>query len=316
MRNLLFLVLVVVALALSEAVYHFVRYLSEQKQEELRRRLRMMGNAAGPGIMRSRKLAKAQWLSDALAGIPFMERLERLLEQTDLELSVARLCSASVALAGAGAGVAIFFRNPLLSPVAALLLGSVPLLMVFNARAKRGARISSQLPDALEMMARSIKAGHALPSSLKMVAQDCPAPVAVEFARAFEQQNLGLPFEQAILNITGRVPSNMDLRLFAVSVVIQKETGGNMVEVLENIASTMRERFRFYSKLRALVAEGKISGIILGSLPFAVAFLVLLTNPGYLKPLGEGMGRVILVSGLCSWSLGVLWIRSLMKVDY
>jgi tight adherence protein B len=99
-------------------------------------------------------------------------------------------------------------------------------------------------------------------------------------------------------------------------VVIQKETGGNLVEVLESIAATMRERFKFYSKLRALTAEGRLSGIILGALPFVVALAVTILNPEYVSELGRGVGRIILFSGLGLWSLGFLWIRALLKVRY
>jgi tight adherence protein B len=205
------------------------------------------------------------------------------------------------------------------APAAVVLAigGSVtPLFVILNARSTRARRASEQLPDALEMMARAIKAGHALPSSFKLVAQECPAPIAVEFAKAYEQQNLGLSFEQAVLNMTERVPSNLDLKLFAVSVVIQKETGGNLVEVLTSIADTMRERFKFYSKLRALTAEGRISGWVLGVLPIVVAFLIYLTNREYLSELGHGIGRMIAIGGATSWAFGLVWIRRLSQVDY
>jgi tight adherence protein B len=313
------LVLIVAALALAEGVYYLARFVGERPGEELKRRLRTVGeDAGGVKILRKRRLASSELLNDLLSGSAGLERLERLLDQTDLDVTVAQLLTYSAALAVIG-GVTggLILHNLLLGLLLGAGLAALPVLLVVRARARRARRISEQLPEALEMMARAIKAGHALPSSFKLIAQETAPPVAVEFGKAYEQQNLGLSFEAAVLNMTERVPSNMDLRLFAVSVMIQKETGGNLVEVLENISRTMRERFKFYSKLRALTAEGRISGWILGSMPFVVALIISVTNPGYIAELNTpGLGRTIIAGGAIFWTLGILWIRSLMKVEF
>lgn len=317
MSSVIFTVLVLVAFAAAEAVYYFVRYLSEAKGEALKRRLRIVGGIeGGVHILRRRRLARSQMLHELLSSFESMERLEKLLDQTDLELHVAQVLFYIALSALLGALVGLVLRSGVAAVALAALGGVAPLLVILNARSSRARRVSEQLPDALEMMARAIKAGHALPSSFKLVAQECPAPIAVEFAKAYEQQNLGLSFEQAVLNMTERVPSNLDLKLFAVSVVIQKETGGNLVEVLTSIADTMRERFKFYSKLRALTAEGRLSGWILGVLPIVVAFLIYLTNREYLSELGHGAGRMIAIGGFASWLFGIAWIRRLAQVDY
>lgn len=317
MNGLLFAVLVVAALAAAEAVYSAVRYLSERPAEELRRRLQTLGKPnAGIQLLRRRRVASSQTLTELLSGFGFVERLERLLDQTDLETTVASLLFSSIVMGLSGVVAVALLGHPALGFVVGPALGAFPLLVVFRARAARAKKISEQLPETLEMMARAIKAGHALPMSFKLVAQECPPPIAVEFAKAYEQQNLGLSLEAAVLSMTERVPSNLDLKLLAVSVNIQRETGGNLVEMLDNIASTMRERFKFYSKLRALTAEGRISGIILGSLPIVVAGLIALTNPAYLSELGHGLGLTVLVVGAVLWIIGILWIRALMEVIY
>jgi tight adherence protein B len=317
MTNAIFIALLVAALAGAEAVYYFVRFLGHRQTDELRRRLRLVGQpTAGVQILRRRKVSQIPWLNDFLGGLSFVQKLESVIEQTDLDLTVAKLLGYSIGLGLGGLATGIVLDNPSLALLLAVACAFLPIITVLRSRSRRAVAISEQLPEALEMMARSIRAGHALPASFKLVAQECPAPVAVEFARAYEQQNLGLPFEQAVVAMTGRAPSNLDLKLFAVSVVIQKETGGNLVEVLENIAQTMRDRFKFYSKLRALTAEGRVSGAILGSLPFVVAGLVMLANPEYLLELSKGLGLAILLGGLLSWICGMLWIRKLMKVDY
>jgi tight adherence protein B len=148
------------------------------------------------------------------------------------------------------------------------------------------------------------------------VAQESPAPIAVEFAKAFEQQNLGLSLEASVLSLTERVPGSLDLKLFAIAVKVQSETGGNLVEVLEKIADTMRERFKFYSKLRAITAEGRVSGLILASLPVFSALLISFTNPSYLEELGRGIGRAILAGGVVLWLVGLVWLKQLTKVAY
>ncbi len=176
--------------------------------------------------------------------------------------------------------------------------------------------MSEQLPDALAMMARSLRAGHALTTSFQVVATEMPEPISLEFARAFEEQRLGLPFEQAVMSMLSRAPKNGDLKIFAVSTVIQKETGGNLAEILDNIAGTIRERYRFYGKLRSLTAEGRASGLILGLLPFLVALAMSFLNPGYLARLVETpQGNVILIYAVVSWAFGLGWMMRLTRLE-
>ncbi|WP_394821738.1 type II secretion system F family protein [Pendulispora albinea] len=317
MTGLLWVVLLLAAFAGAEAVYYFVRYVDERPAEELRRRLQMVGSeAVGPRILRQRRLASSRWLNELLSNFDFAERLEALLDQSDSETSVAGMLLRMGVLALLGVVGAAWLHRPIAALVFAPLLGAVPLLLTLRARAARARTISEQLPDALEMMARAVRAGHALPASFKFVAQECPLPIAAEFGKAYEQQNLGLSLEAAVHGMTSRVPGSLDLKLLAVAVRIQSETGGNLVEMLERISDTIRERFKFYSKLRALTAEGRISGVILGTLPILVAFLIAITNPPYLAELGHGLGRMILVAGVMLWTIGVLWIRQLTKVVY
>src|SRR5262249_42873301 len=136
--------------------------------------------------------------------------------------------------------------GPLMSLMLLPMGGVLPLVVVSWKRARRSRKLSEQLPDALDMMGRSLRAGPALARSFKIVASELPAPVSLEFARAFEEQNLGLPFEKAISQMVKRCPTNRDLKIFAVSVIVQKETGGNLVEIIEKIAETIRQRYRFF----------------------------------------------------------------------
>ena len=146
------------------------------------------------------------------------------------------------------------------------------------------------------MMARSLRAGHALSSAFKMVATEMPTPVSIEFARAFEAQELGMPFEKAVADMTRRAPDNQDLKIFALSVIVQKETGGNLVEIIEKIAETVRGREKFQGKLRGLTAEGRMSSYVVGALPFVSLLVHAVTiNREYLMPLfNEPVGHYIL----------------------
>lgn len=317
MNSVLFFALVLAFVAAAEACFYFVGYLAARPAERLRRRLRTVGTAnAGVQLLRRRRLGSSVWVNELFSGLPLVERMEALLEQADSNATVPGLLVKMVVLAVMGAVAALFFHRAALGVILVPALGAAPVLLALRARAARTHKVSEQLPEALEMMARALKAGHALPAALKLVAQECPPPVAVEFAKAYEQQNLGLSLEAATNSMTERVPGCLDLKLLAVSVNIHSETGGNLVEVLEKIADTMRERFKFHSKLRALTAESRLSGIILAALPILMAVFMMASNPTYIAELTQGFGRVILAGGIGCWAVGVLWIRQVAKVAY
>ncbi|HEX9052690.1 MAG TPA: type II secretion system F family protein, partial [Anaeromyxobacter sp.] len=194
--------------------------------------------------------------------------------------------------------------------------GALPVLLLLARRSRRSRRLSEQLPEALDMMSRSLRAGHALPSAFQVVAGEMPQPIAIEFARAFEEQKLGLSLEQAVVQMSARAPGNGDLKIFAVSAVIQRETGGNLAEILDKIAGTIRERYKFYGKLRALTAEGRASGLVLGALPIGVGALLSTTNPAYFgKLLDNAKGQTILAVAAALWLLGVFSLHRLTKLE-
>jgi tight adherence protein B len=305
----------------AEAVYYLVMYSGERRRDELRRRLQAVATpgSSGASLLRERRIARSPALESLLAPLPAVQRLEQLLQQTDLGWTVASVLGAGCAL---GAGLSVLLVVVLRGSPALVLLAvplgiAVPILLIVNARARRSQKLSTQLPDALDMMIRSLRAGHGIAAGFKLVATEMSEPVAVEFARCFEEQQVGVDFRDAVKNMTQRVPTNLDLKIFAVSVVIQHETGGNLIEILEKLSGTVRERFKFYGKLRALTVEAKASGVILGVLPFLCAFVVYLTRPSYLAPLvTDPLGRFFALGGLAMWLLGGLWMRKMAQVDY
>jgi tight adherence protein B len=318
MKHFLIGVGALAVVALFEGLYHTLGFFAERRREELRRRLQTLGGSevGRLSLLRQGKLASLPFLDDLLRGVPVLERLETMLDQAQVSITVAQLLTYSGLAAAAGA-VLGFVAARLMGALGLALLGALmPLLVVSSIRAKRARKLSEQLPDALDMMARSLQAGHALTSAFKLVASEMPSPIAVEFGRAFEEQNLGVSFERAVLQMTARAPQNPDLKIFAVSVIVQKETGGNLVEILEKIAETIRARYRFYGKVRGLTAEGRVSGIVLGILPIGTALLMTILNPSYLAPLvASPLGRNILLYAVVSWIVGLFWLHQMAKVD-
>lgn len=306
----------VVSLLAAEAVYSFVIYRGRRRQEELRRRLRSVRDA--PTLLRTRRIASSATLDKLLRPLSVAQWIEQLLLQTDLAWSAAGVMGASLLL-GFGltaVGIVALPRMPLLWPVGLVIGLPIPLLFVFAARARRNFKISEQLPDALDMVIRALRAGHGVATGMRLVASEMPVPIAVEFGRCVEEQQLGVEFREAIRNMADRAPKNLDLKILAVSLIVQHETGGNLVEILDQIAGTLRERFKFYGKLKALTAEGRYSGYILGSLPFGCAFFIVILRPEYLRPLvTDKLGAVFLLGGIGLWLLGILWMRRLVRVD-
>src|SRR4029079_1469291 len=261
------------------------------------------------------KLAVNPAIDAMLRSLKVSARLEGLLEQTELEITVAQLLSYMGIGALVGLALAILGSGGLTFVVLPLVFGLIPLFFVMWKRNQRTTKLSQQLPDALEMMARSLRAGHALSSSFKMVATEMPTPVSLEFARAFEAQELGMAFEKAVADMTRRAPENQDLKIFALSVIVQKETGGNLVEIIEKIADTVRGREKFQGKTRGLNGEGRMSSYILGALPFVSLLFMVVGNREYLMPMfEERVGHFVLGYGIFSLTIGFLWMRKMIKV--
>jgi tight adherence protein B len=319
MRGIVIGVVTFAAVFALEAVVYTLRYFGDRKEDELKRRLQSLGSteAVKFGLLRAGRLSASPVLDALLRGIPISQRLEDLLEQAEMGITVARL------LTYCGVTAVVLYMlglltagGPVMSTVLLPMGFLLPIMFVSWKRARRSTKLSEQLPDALDMMGRSLRAGHALSSSFKMVASELPPPISLEFARAFEEQNLGLPFERAISQMVKRCPTNRDLKIFAVSVIVQKETGGNLVEIIEKIAETVRQRYRFFGKLDTLTAEGRMSSYILGALPILTGLFIGFTNPPYVMLLfTTHMGNMIFGFAVVSWIIGFVVMRRMAKVS-
>jgi tight adherence protein B len=195
----------------------------------------------------------------------------------------------------------------------ALSLG-LPLLWVFNQKSKRLAKVDQQLPDALDLIGRALRAGHAFPTAMKMVGDEMSAPIADEFRITFDEVNFGISMADALMNLATRVPST-DLRYFVIAVLIQRETGGNLAELLDNISKIVRERMKLLGQIRVLSAEGKMSAWVLGLLPFGAALMIQLTNPGFLKVLyTDPAGRKMVATAMVMMVMGVFVMRKIIRI--
>jgi tight adherence protein B len=204
--------------------------------------------------------------------------------------------------------------NPLFLLPGAVLLGMTPFFYIFFKKGKRMHHFQRQLPDVLDLIARSLKAGHALSGGLKMVVDEFGDPIGIEFAKTLNEINLGVGVPEALKNLSQRVDC-LDLNFFVTSILIQRETGGNLAEILENIARLIRERFKLFGRIRALSAEGKFSAIILVVLPFLIALVISLFNPGYIQILiVDPIGPVFIAIALTLMILGIITMSRMIKI--
>lgn len=241
--------------------------------------------------------------------------LSLIFEQADTVLSPSKFILITSAMAAVGGLLGALSRtHPGLVPVAAVALGSAPTIWLLLRRRARLKKFATQLPDALELMSRALRAGHSLAAGFNLVQDEMPAPIGKEFGRVFEQQNLGLALDEALEGLTERVP-NLDLKFFATAVILQRQTGGDLAEILDKIGSLVRERFKIWGQVQALTGEGRLSGVVLLALPPLLFVAVYRLNPDYIMTLfTDPMGKKMLVGAIIMQLIGALVIRKIVNI--
>ena len=238
-----------------------------------------------------------------------------MLDQADLHITVTRLVMFS-AMSGLLAAMAASVVTVMLVLIVAagLAASSIPFLHVLWARNKRLNKFLEHLPDTLELMSRALQAGHAFPEALHMVSSEMPEPIATEFRKTYEEQNLGLSLKLALENLTQRIPL-LDLRLCVTAILIQRETGGNLAEILEKVAYTIRERFRILGDLKTLTTSSRLSAWLLCGLPVFVAFSVTVMNPEYMSILWKDpRGHRLIYIAMALQITGMLIVRKILRI--
>src|SRR5262249_49735034 len=200
------------------------------------------------------------------------------------------------------------------APLNGLIMFSLPWSWLSWKRANRLKKFQAQLPEALELVARALRSGQSLANAMHVVAEEMPDPIAGEFGRVFDEQNLGIPIEEALKNMCERVP-NMDLRFFVTSVGIQRQTGGDLAEILDKIGYVVRERFRILGQVKALTGEGRLSGVVLIALPFGLFAFMLNAKPDYVEPLWKHeLGQKMSIFAIIAQIVGALVIRKIVNI--
>jgi tight adherence protein B len=253
-------------------------------------------------------------VSRLLSSLDIIKKLDRTIRQADTKITVSRLLM-FCALAGVLAWLSAY---TILNPMFAFLLGSIaatlPIIQISFKRKKRLRKLNEQLPDTLDLLSRSLAVGHAFTESLHQVASEMPAPIATEFRITFEEQKLGLSTKAALDRLTERVPL-VDLRLSVTAMQIQRETGGNLAEILEKVAQTIRERFKLMEDFRTMTTSARGSAWILCGLPFAIVLLITALNPEYMKVLlYDQRGHYILAVAAVMQFLGIVTIKKILSI--
>src|SRR5438132_3140772 len=246
---------------------------------------------------------------------PNLPSLQKICEQADSHIKISTLFGIGIVLGVLGATGSWLARVPwFFAPLAGLVMFFIPFLWLLNKRRVRLKTFASQLPDALELVARALRAGHSLAAGLHVVAEEMPSPIADEFGRVYEEQNLGIPLEDSMRAICDRVP-NLDLRFFVTSVAIQRQTGGDLAEILDKIGYVIRERYRILGQVKALTAEGRLSGLVLIALPFVLFFVMLHIKPDYVQMLWtDPLGIKMSVFGLIAQIVGAIVIKKIVDI--
>jgi tight adherence protein B len=243
-------------------------------------------------------------------------RLGRLILQSGVRTTPSAMLVMSLCSAAMAAVIAVWFiRNPFAALVAAPIGLVLPFAWLRYKRSSRFKQFEEQFPEALDLLSRAIRAGHAFQTSLGMVGEELPAPVGPEFKKTFERQNFGLPLRDAMDELVDRV-SLLDVRFFVTAVAIQRETGGNLAEILDNLAHVVRERFKIRRQVRVHTAHGRFTGYVLLALPAALGIVLSYISPEHTRVLvTERMGQMMLIAAMVMQTVGFIWIRQVIKIE-
>ncbi|MEW6440390.1 MAG: type II secretion system F family protein [bacterium] len=294
------------------------RKLNRAERRKVKKRLRTLayeeGPSGAPQIVRKRVLSSVPALNELLLHSP-VRRFERLTRQANAEHPLGVYLLLTLVLMASGSFLAfLYFRSYPVSVLAGLACGTIPYLYLVAKKKHRMERFQKQLPEALELIGRALRAGHAFTSGMKLAADQFDDPLGPEFEDTLDEINFGISVPDALKGLGDRVDCP-DLKYFVISVIIQREAGGNLAEIIESIARIVRERFKFQDKLKVLAAEGKVSARILTVLPFLFIFAVSFLNPQYLKTLfTEPTGRTLCWVAGSLMILGILIMTRMAKI--
>ncbi len=242
--------------------------------------------------------------------------LQKMLAQGNVDVRAGNFLMLCALSALAFAVIAFFAGGNLMFGWAGALLGFfIPYAYASHMRTKRFQKFEEKFPEAIDTLARAVRAGHAFTTAIEMIANEVSEPVAGEFRQLFEEQKFGLPVRDALLNLADRIPL-VDVKFFVTAVMLQRETGGNLAEILDNLSYVIRERFKILRQVRVHTAQGRLTMVLLMALPPTIVFIMLLINPGFIRPLfTEWLGHVAIVVGISLQTLGYFVIRRIIRIQ-
>lgn len=308
-------------LFITYALYLISSHASDAKRARLDERLaeaiRSSAHSSDVEVQLARQelMSEIPWLNRMLINLQVTSKIKRMIDQADVHITVMRLVLFSLT-AGVLAFLAVSMLTPsyLMMTLFGIIAAILPFAHIYTKRKKRLKKFLQLLPDALDLMSRGLSAGHAFTESLQMVATEMPEPISMEFRKTYDEQNLGLSLKLALENLVHRVPL-LDLRMCVTAVLIQRETGGNLSELLEKVAHTIRERFRIMEDLKTLTLSSRWSAWLLCALPIFLAIYVTIMNPGYMDVMWrDPRGHKLLAIAAIMQVLGMLMVQKIMKI--
>ena len=309
----------IAVLLLMEGAYFAIRTLKGPEKKAVKKRLRTLSASKiedeSIDILRKKFLSGIPWFNRLLLSFNWTDRLNRLLEQANVKYPLGVFVLLTFSLAFAGLLVSSWLTSNYLVVIpVTVILGMIPFFYVYMKKKQRMDKFQRQFPEALDLVARALRAGHAFTGGLKMVADEMGDPVGTEFDKTLDEINFGIGIPEALKGLSNRVDCP-DLKFFVISVIIQRETGGNLAEILGNIAHLIRERFKLFGRIRVLAAQGKLSAAILIALPFVVALGLSFVNPKYIGTLStDPIGRILVIFALIMMIFGVFIMRRLIAI--
>ena len=296
-----------------------VSHMRATQRMKIRKRLQKYTYAEGGGdgteILKKRIFSDIPFLNSLLSVLPGVSSLDRLMVKANAKypMGIYLLLSLFLAVMGLLAGMK-WSLNLLTGLLLALMLGCLPLGHLLRQKYLRAAKFKKQMPEAMDLVARSLRAGHAFSGGISLAAEEFPDPLGTEFAEMLDEISFGVSVPEALINLTHRVDCE-ELKYFAMGVILQRETGGNLAELIHTLANLIREKFKLEGKVRVLSAEGRLSAFILGSLPFLVGGVIWLTNPAYFAPLvGEPFGRMLMLLAGGFMIVGILILKKMVSI--
>jgi tight adherence protein B len=302
-----------------QLVMYGVRHMRTTQRVKIRKRLRKLtyveSGPDGAEILKKRVYSEIPILNSLLGIIPGLGSLDRLMVQANTKYPMGFYLLLGLFLSVVGLLIgSLLAHNALLAILLAFILGGAPYVHLVRMKRLRAEKFKKQMPDGLDLIARSLKAGHAFSGGISMAAEEFDDPLGSEFSEMLDEINFGVSVPEALKNLTTRIECE-EIKYFTMGVILQRETGGNLAELIQTLANLIREKFKFEGKVRTLSAEGKLSAAILAVLPFLVAGWLWISNPKYLAPLvAEPFGRVLLLLAGIFMIAGILVMKRMVNI--